>query len=134
METIRKSIVEFFKKIRESPPKPKNTGRCAHCGRTFERPDKGEGEPILECRHMNGTTEYILRYPNVWRAEVVRQPVGGKTPPRVYLEFCEFCFLIKPRFVGINFDRASIPHYVWENEHGGYYERYEFGKNINDQI
>ena len=69
MEAIKKAVVEFFKKIREGlacasrPPKPKNMNNCVHYGRAFEYPDKSEGEPILECRHINGNTEYILRYP-----------------------------------------------------------------------
>ncbi len=129
MKKLLENVLAFFKKLLPKPPPvPRPTDDCVHCGRPFEQKDVPGGEPIIECRHENGTTEYVLRYPNTWRVKIVRQKASGERPSCSYLGLCEFCFLMKPRFIGFNFERSGVPHYVWATERGQRYDRYDYGK------
>lgn len=134
MKKIKEQLVLFWKNIREcikknrdGPPKPLDIGNCVHCGRPFERPSIGSGEPVIECRHENGTAEYVFRYPSTWRVKITRQKNGNCPASHAYLEFCEFCFWMKPRFISFRFERSAI-HYIWETERKERYERYDYGR------
>lgn len=129
MKKMKALLRDYIKKLRDGPPKPPDIGNCVHCGRPFERLSIGSGEPVIECRHKNGLTEYLMRYPNTWRVTIIRQYTDGRPASKAYLELCEFCFLMKPRFVGIRIERPCIIFYVWETERSERYERYDYGSD-----
>lgn len=112
-------------------PKPKpgvyKIASCVHCGRPFKQTSVDGGEPVIECKHEGKTTEYVFSYPNTRRVKIVRQNKSKWPPSHFILQFCEFCFLMKPEFVGLRIKSPCTIYYIWKNQKGEHYEHYEYG-------
>lgn len=129
---ILKSLWPGFK------AKPRAQNSCVHCGYLYVKPETPEGPPeeqrveVTEETDDAGRVETIRCYPDRWEVEILRQRPDGNYS-KYYLHLCEVCFWMKPRFVGLELEVDGTVHYIWQDERGEYYERYEFGVNLNNE-
>lgn len=123
-------LIEFYKKIRAGPPKSAQHEYCVHCTRPYVQPEPKTREEVFVSERMldNEVIEIIKRSPQSLKAEIIRRHKGKDSI--TYLNFCEHCFLMNPKFVGIRFGKGCSIHYIWKDEYGGFYEIYEFGKGL----
>ena len=125
---MKRAIASLLKNaLIKTRPATRNIRNCVHCGRPFEHRGFLDSEPIIECNHTDEATEYIFRYPSTWRVKIVRQNCFKQITAQINLEFCEFCFIMQPKFVGLRIESSCVIHYIWEDQRGAHYELYNYG-------